>query len=482
MDSVNFVGWISRHFQPNSSFVNAANGQVFLGLKSYVCAAANSFIEHGFAPGSRVVIACRQDPETALAILGAIYAGLVVVPVDGNNHAAIKNLLMLTGAVALWSGSINDSSLADTCAFLCGHPTPSGDIFHAIECDRNDLAALMPTSGTTGNPRLVMVTHENLIANTTAIIHSQGLSMGDSAMLILPLSYCFGASVLYSHLAVGGSVVFDRRFMFPDKVLQAMVDYDCATFAGVPSVFNILLSRSSLGKIGLPALRRVLQAGGRLGPEQIDEFLHRLPGVDFHVMYGQTEATSRITSLAPEYITSHRGSVGKALDNLCLRVVDGHRRDLPPMEVGNIEIAGPSVCAGYWNDAESSKLRFADGWLLTGDRGWVDAEGFLWIEGRNDDFLKIRGRRISFTEIESAVRDVKGVHEVAVLSVTDTEAGEVPVVFVVSENIDSDAVLIDKILRIMPVAWTCRQVVVLPNFPLTSNGKLDRKALRSAIG
>ena len=482
MEIANFAGWVAARLLPQSRLVDAASGVVLSGLRERLSAAAAAFLSRGLPAGGRVVVASRQDPETALAILGAMHAGLVPVPVDASEHAAIEGLLDRTEALALWSGRAEHVSLAGSRVFLQGHPDPvPGHAMAAVERQGADLAALMPTSGTTGSPRLVMVTHANLIANTSAIIQSQGLGPADVAMLILPLSYCFGASVLFSHLAVGGSVVLDRRFMFPDKVLQAMADQACSTFAGVPSVYNILLRRSSLGKTPLPALRRLLQAGGRLAPEHVDEVCQRLPHAEFHVMYGQTEATSRIASLAPEHAASQRGSVGRALSNLRLRIVDEQRRPLPPMQVGAIEASGPSICPGYWDDAPASAQRFPDDWLRTGDRGWMDDQGYLWIDGRNGDFLKIRGRRVSYAEIEGAAQAVPGVHEAAVLSSRDPEAGEVPIVCVVPATADDVDGLAERVRQALPVAWTCSRVVVLPSFPLNASGKLDRNALRSRV-
>lgn len=482
MDSANFAGWLCARLRPESRLINAATGRVYADLPQWIGAAAASFVAAGLTVGSRVVVACRQDPETALALLGAMHAGLVPVPVEANDQAAIARLLAQSGAAALWSGVAEHAGLAGASVFLHGlEAQPEGIVPPVAQRQGNDVAVLMSTSGTTGSPRLVMVTHANLTANTLAIQQTQGLGPADCAMLILPLSYCFGTSVLFSHLAVGGSVVLDRRFMFPDKVLHAMAEHGCTTFAGVPSVYQILLQRSSLGKVPMPALRRCLQAGGRLSPDRVDAVLERLPGVDFHVMYGQTEATSRIASLPPEYVVSHRGSVGVPLPGLQVRIVDAHRQALAPMAVGAIEVAGASVCAGYWEDPQASRQRFPDTWLQTGDRGWLDEQGFLWIEGRNDDFLKIRGRRVSFAEIEGFVSQMAGVQEAAVLSTPDAEAGEAPVVFVVPLAADTEDGWANGLLKAMPAAWTCRQVIVLPNMPLNASGKLDRNALRLAL-
>ena len=146
--------------------------------------------------------------------------------------------------------------------------SPIGDARRRYPTGRqeNDLAALVATSGSSDVPRFVMVSHGKLIANTEAIIRSQHLENDERAMLILPVSYCFGASILHTHLYCGGGVVFDRRFMFPDKVLHAVNRYECTTFAGVPTVYNILLRRSNIRIHSTTGLRRFLQAGGPLAP------------------------------------------------------------------------------------------------------------------------------------------------------------------------------------------------------------------------
>ena len=188
----------------------------------------------------------------------------------------------------------------------------------------------MATSGSTGVPRFVMVSHGNLIANTEAIIRSQQLAGDDRAMLILPLNYCFGTSVLHTHLYAGGGVVLDRRFMFPDKVLRAVAEHGCTTFAGVPTVYNVLLRRSNFRAIAMPSLRRFLQAGGRLAPEKVSEMRAASPGTKFYVMYGQTEATARISCLEPERWEEKPGSVGRPLDNLTVRIADEHGNPFAP--------------------------------------------------------------------------------------------------------------------------------------------------------
>jgi acyl-CoA synthetase (AMP-forming)/AMP-acid ligase II len=339
-------------------------------------------------------------------------------------------------------------------------------------CQASDLAVLVATSGSTGTPRFVMVSHGNLTANTEAIVRSQNLLRDERAMLILPLSYCFGASVFHSHLYQGGGVVFDSRFMFPDKVLHAINHYRCTTVAGVPTVYNILLRRSNLRSIPMPSLRRFLQAGGPLAPQQVAEMRDTVPTAKFYVMYGQTEATARISCLDPEFLGEKLGSVGRPLDNLSIRIVDEEGRELPAGETGEIMVSGPSITLGYLNEPEESRRKFQDGWLRTGDLGHLDAAGCLWIDGRKANFLKIRGVRVSFAEVEARVASLAGVSECAVAAVAHPEAGEALALYIVP---DKDACeVVEKVRRSLPTYWTCESINIVSHIPKTARGKVSR--------
>jgi acyl-CoA synthetase (AMP-forming)/AMP-acid ligase II len=339
----------------------------------------------------------------------------------------------------------------------------------------SDLAVLVATSGSTGAPRFVMVSHGNLTANTEAIVGSQNLGTDERAMLILPVSYCFGASVLHTHLYQGGGVVFDRRFMFPDKVLRAIEEYDCTTLAGVPTVYNILQRRSNLRRIPMPSLRRLLQAGGPLAPQRVTEMRAAVPATQFYVMYGQTEATARISCLDPEHLEEKLGSVGRPLDNLTVRILDEEERDLPAGHTGEIVVGGPSVTLGYLDEPEETCRTFKDGWLRTGDLGHLDADGYIWIDGRKGTFLKMRGVRLSFAEVEARVTAVPGVYECAATSVPSPEVGEALALYIVPDKDQLDVV--DRVRRSLPTHWTCESVNIVSEIPKTARGKVSRASL-----
>jgi len=477
----NFAGRLAKQLGEHSYLIDAASGERILpcNLPRLISSFAGRLLCAGLKAGDRILIGCILSPPSSIAYLGAMYAGLVPVPIEeGVLMSSLSGLLKGTGARAVWTekdcrieGIVDTGVLA-----LHGYPEEKRtDAVPPAPREENDLAVLVATSGSTGAPRFVMVSHGNLTANTEAIIRSQNLGADERAMLILPVSYCFGASVLHTHLYQGGGVVFDRRFMFPDKVLHAIQKHECTTFAGVPTVYNILLRRSNLRSIPMPSLRRFLQAGGPLAPQRVVEMRAAVPATKFYVMYGQTEATARISCLDPERLEEKLGSAGRPLDNLTIHIVDKEGRKLPPGQTGEVTVKGPSITLGYLDEPEETRRAFKDGWLQTSDLGHLDADGYLWIDGRKGTFLKIRGVRVSFAEVEAKVAAVPGVYECVAAAVPHPEAGEALALYIVPDKGASE--IVERVRRSLPTYWTCESIDMVSEIPKTARGKLSRAAL-----
>jgi acyl-CoA synthetase (AMP-forming)/AMP-acid ligase II len=478
----NFAGRLVERACGRSCLVDAATGEVITGreLPAALAGFGAGFLAAGLRAGDPVVIACDLSPTAALAYLGAMYAGLVPVPVHERTWTGCgEAILTRTGARAVWTApGISGGVLRTGVRHLTGRLS-APVAATAAACREEDLAVLMPTSGSSGPPKIVKVTHGNLIANTEAIIRSQRLRHDERAMLILPVSYCFGASVLHTHLHQGGGVVFDSRFMFPDKVLRTIAELGCTSFAGVPTAYHLLLNHSGIRSIPLRPLRRFLQAGGALPPECVREMRAIVPHADFFVMYGQTEATARICCLPPERLADKWGSVGPPLDNLEIRVVGADGHEAAVGETGIVWAAGKSICHGYLDDPEASARKFRDGWLMTGDLGYRDGEGFLWIVGRTDEFIKMRGVRLSFAEVEARVAAMPGVRECAATAVPHAEAGEALALYVVAHGNARE--ILGAVRRSLPKEWICASLSLVADLPRTPHGKLARALLPQAI-
>jgi acyl-CoA synthetase (AMP-forming)/AMP-acid ligase II len=376
----NFAARLVERLGSGSDLVDAATAETIpaADVPRLIAGFASGFRSIGLQPGDRILISCGVDAASTLAYLGAMYGGFVPVPVDDRTLMNSGDLVFAKAqAKAAWTSKRGRWDWPGKNGFpqVEGTFDPHPGDFQPFPSAEDDLAALMPTSGSTGAPRLVMVSHGNLVANTEAIIRSQSLGTDEKAMLIMPVSYCFGASIVHTHMYQGGGVVFDSRFMFPDKVLRAINTYGCTSFAGVPTVYNILLRRSNLRSIPLPTLKRFLQAGGSLAPDSVKAVREAVPTAKFFVMYGQTEATARISCLPAELLEEKLGSAGTPLDNLKIRIVDDNGRELANDRSGEIQVSGPSVCSGYLDEPEATQSKFDRGWLRTGDLGYRDADG-----------------------------------------------------------------------------------------------------------
>lgn len=363
-----------------------------------------------------------------------------------------------------------------------GPPAAGADLPPAEVDPRKDLAAIVYTSGSTGDVKGVMVTHRNIRVNTEDIIGYVGIDPTDRAMCVLPFHYCFGTSLLHTHLMAGGSVVVNNRFMFPEKVLDEMQDRGCTGLAGVPATYQILLRKSSFVRRRLPALRWFQQAGGKLPDPFIVEIRRAFPAAKFFIMYGQTEATARLSYLPPERLDDKLGSIGRGLPHTRLAVLrpDGSPVQPGSDEVGEIVAEGENVTLGYWNDPEETARYFRDGRLHTGDMARVDADGFIFVVERARDFIKAMGYRVGPKEVEDVLAEMPEVVEAAVIGVPDDLWGEAIKAFVVTVRpgqLTADAIS-DHCRKRLPNYKVPQHVEFLASLPKTGNGKVDKEALR----
>jgi long-chain acyl-CoA synthetase len=294
------------------------------------------------------------------------------------------------------------------------------DIFNEENC-----AEIIFTSGSTGKPKGVMISHKNLIANTGSIIEYLKLTRNDRMLVVLPFYYCYGLSLLHTHLRVGGSIVFNNSFMFLGKIIKDIKEYKCTGFAGVPSHFQILLRKSdSFKKTIFPDLKYVTQAGGKLASIFIDEFRESFPEVKFVVMYGQTEATARLSYLPPELYEKKKGSMGKGIPGVELKVINEEGERVKPGETGEVIARGDNIMMGYFADEEGTGNALRYGWLYTGDLGTVDIDGYIWLTARKKEIIKVRGKRISPKEIEAVILEIPEVIDCSVEGIDDELEGE----------------------------------------------------------
>lgn len=289
----------------------------------------------------------------------------------------------------------------------------------------SDLAEIIFTSGSTGEPKGVMISHKNLIANTGSIIEYLRLTENDTMLVVLPFYYCYGLSLLHTHLRVGGSIVLNNMFIMLGGIINDLKRFKCTGLAGVPTHFQILLRKSdSFKTAGFPDLRYVTQAGGKLHNAFISEFIETFPDIRFHVMYGQTEATARLSWLPPETLPGKIGSCGKGIPGVELKVADEEGNPVKPGETGEILAFGDNIMQGYYKDPESTAQVLKNGWLHTGDLASVDEEGYIYLTARKKEIIKVGGRRVSPKEIEEVIVSMPEVVDCTIEALYDDVLGE----------------------------------------------------------
>jgi long-chain acyl-CoA synthetase len=495
----------AAHRAADSIAVIEAGGTVTYGqLEQRAADAAAALQRAGVRAGDRVVLALENSSAFIACYFGILKTGAIVVPLPAGPRSDRLALALhdCTPAACIvdettWpvigtspsAGSLKGrfvvprNALANSREFVLEEPLVAG-AFRApttAAIAERDLAAIIYTSGSTGAPRGVMLTHLNIVANTASIVEYLQLSRADRAMVVLPFYYVYGLSLLHTHVAVGGSLVLDNRFAFPNVVLNAMREHAATGFAGVPSTFAMLLHRSNLRRMSFPALRYVTQAGGPMAPAQVREWLCALPGVPFYVMYGATEAAARLAYLPPGELLHRLGSIGRAIPNVELRVLRHDGSVAAPGEVGELAARGPNISPGYWNCPDETRDRFGPEGFRTGDLAFTDSDGFLYLVGRRHDLIKVGAHRISAKEIEDVVYEHPAVHEAAVVGVAHELLGEVPVAHLVLRRTGSatEADFIAFCRRRLPDHKVPAHIVFHEELPKNGAGKVDKRVLQS---
>ena len=337
-------------------------------------------------------------------------------------------------------------------------------------------ALVLYTSGSSGKPHGVVQTFRNVDANTRSIVAYLGLTADDRALLTLPLYYCYGRSVLQTHLFAGGSVVLENRMAFPWTVLETLATEGCTGFAGVPLTFEIIRRQVDVSTIRFPRLRYVTQAGGAMAPETIAWVRSAFRPAELFVMYGQTEATARLSYLPPSRSEDKAGSIGIPIPGVELRVADEQGRELPSGEVGELVARGQNVTPGYLDEPAETAAILRHGWLWTGDLAYRDADGFLFYLGRANEILKVGGHRVSPFEIELVITRHPGIADAAVIGVKDDLMGEVPGAVVVPRPgaTPSEAELLQFCRERLPPYQVPVSFAFVEALPRNESGKLQR--------
>lgn len=372
---------------------------------------------------------------------------------------------------------------------LCQLDTPSEWVDWGIE---KDLAALIYTSGSTGKPKGVMLNHAQIMAGSSIVSEYLKIKQSDRILAVLPFSFDAGLNQLTTAFQQGSTLVL-ISFTFAREIVQTLIKEKITALAGVPTLWGLLIQpRSSMAKHQFPHLRYITNTGGKMPQTVLTALREYLPDTEIFLMYGLTEAF-RSTYLPPEQLDLRPTSIGKAIPNTEILVVNDDGQPCKPGEVGELVHRGPTVSLGYWGQPEltAHRLRkhpfhtaeFGDleKVCYSGDLVTIDEEGFLYFVSRRDTMIKSSGFRISPTEVEEVLMASNKLQAAAVIGIPDDLLGQAVKAFVVKSevaelNIES---LLGFCAEKLPRYAIPKQVEVLERLPQTTSGKVNYSALRT---
>lgn len=353
-------------------------------------------------PRSLVFMKVENDLDSVAFYIGCIRNRIVPLMVNSDISEEIwQRLLSIYKPEYVWAkrtGLEDGDDGDDTVPYVLSRINEASPALH------DDLALLLSTSGSTGSPKLVRLSYENLHSNAKAISEYLSLTSADRAITTLPFGYTYGISVINSHLLSGGSVVLTPKTIIDREFWDMVKKWNVTSLAGVPYTYQ-MLDKLRFATMDLPSLRYITQAGGRLGEALHEKFavICDEKGIDFFVMYGQTEATARMSYLPAQHAIDKVGSIGVAIPGGAFALVDEHGDSITDAEVdGELVYTGPNVSMGYaYGPDDLAKGDERNGILHTGDIARRDEDGFYYITGRLSRFLKVYGNRIGLDELET---------------------------------------------------------------------------------
>lgn len=474
---------------------------------------AHTFINMGLKPGQRIAVYLPKQIETVISILAASRAGLVFVPVNPVLKAAQVAYILNDCNVKLLITSQQRASL------IADALQPLADLKHILLVDKpleseklqldehlwsmpdeqavsppnisvidQNLAAILYTSGSTGQPKGVCLSHRNLIAGAQSVSHYLHNSPEDKILAVLPLSFDYGLSQITTALLVGATVVL-MEYLLPRDVIRQVAKHQITGLAAVPPLWI------QLAKLEWPeetsCLRYFTNSGGAMPTSTLQQLRSHLPQSTPYLMYGLTEAF-RSTYLEPDYIDSHPDSIGKAIPNAEVMVLrpDGTECDVD--EPGELVHRGVHVSLGYWNAPEKTAERFKpigstanylpELAVWSGDTVRRDKDGFLYFIGRQDDMIKCSGYRISPAELEETLYQLDGVAEVIAFGLADEELGQAIKLVIKCDGPLTEQDVKRYCQQQLPNYMQPKYIVFVDQLPRNPNGKIDRKQIQHEYG
>lgn len=470
---------------------------------------ANALIKAGLSRNDRVAIFFDNSIESIISIYGVLKAGgifsTISPTIKSKKLEYIINNLEASFLLSHVSKLASINEIIEQCTtlkkaviaslpeneeknniilwehFLEGS-SPDNPVAKSIDID---LANIIYTSGSTKDPKGVMMTHLSMRSAAQSIIQYLEYNEHDVIIDVLPLSFDYGLYQVIMGFICGATIVLEKSFIYPYQVIDRINKEKVTVFPIVPTILSLLFQLKDLEKISSPDLRCITNTGAALPVSHIKKLHDYFPGVKIYSMYGLTEC-KRVSYLPPHEILNRPTSVGISMPNQEVFIVDENGNKVGPGIIGELVVRGANVMKGYWKSEEETAARLKPGVLpgekvlYTGDFFKMDDEGFLYFVSRKDDIIKTRGERVSPKEIENTLHEIDGVAEAAIIPVADEVLGNAIKAFIVRAKDGSveENDVINYCKANLEVFMVPKYVEFIDSFQKTSSGKIDKKVLK----
>lgn len=433
-----------------------------------------------------MVLNRTTKPDKLAFVLNDCRASVLIMDQRAAQQGLGLHLLTVAGSLTgiLVSGEAPNGSAVGNprLRYFKLDPAPPASFDPAAQVAEGDLACLIYTSGTTGEPKGVMCEHRNVVFVTRAIVQYLNNFEDDVILSVLALSFSYGLYQLMATMCVGATLVLEDSFAFPAKVLERMAQERVTGFAGVPTIYSIILGMDLSG-LDVSNLRYLTNAAAGLPVEHVSRLRQRFPQVQLFLMHGLTEV-ARSMYLPPSEVDRRPGASGIALPGTQLWIEDEAGRRVGSGEVGELVICGPHVMRGYWGNPERTAERFRPGprsgerICYSGDLFRTDEDGYFYFISRKDDIIKSRGEKVAPREIENVLYGIPGVVEAAVIGVPDPLLGQAVKAFVVAPGTHlTESSVIAHCRAKLEDIMVPRLVEFRDSLPKSANGKIRKLEL-----
>jgi long-chain acyl-CoA synthetase len=459
----------------------------------------------GVKEGERVALFLRNSPEFVYSIFAISKIGAVIVPVNTFlKEDEVSYILEDSGAVALMASEVHKkvvdaSRVRELCRFVIweGEPEETGeedvrfeevwersDFVPQAKRSLDDTAVIFYTSGTTGKPKGAMLSNRNVLSNADSGRRTIDVTPRDRAIVFLPMFHSFTFSIgVMLPMYVGASIVIIKSLQPFSNIFKQTLMKRVSIFFGIPDVYN------ALAKAKLPwyfmwfnRIRAFISGAAALQPKTLEAMAKKFKRATLLEGYGLSEASPAVCMNT--FKKQKAGSVGTALYGYEMKVVNENMEELPHGEIGDIIVRGENVMQGYLNRPEATAETIVNGWLLTGDMGYMDEEGFLFIVDRKKDLIISKGINIYPREIEEVIDVFPGVKASAVVGVVDEKSGEIPVVYIeLEEEVEAlDEAGLKKHMREHLANYKLpKQIHVIDELPKNATGKVLKRVLKEQL-